>query len=106
MTFGSKKKVIKTPSTTLKIKLNNGKHLTVRASILVVPDITRTIQRKPISFPQRNQIDHLLKSLDMAETLPTARECSSVELLIGNNYYLDIVLPQRIEEHVSSDIWD
>jgi len=49
VTFGSKKtKVIKTPSTALKIKLNNGKHLNVHANI--VPDITGTIQRKPISL--------------------------------------------------------
>jgi len=79
----------------LKIKLNNGKHLTVHANI--VPAITGMIRRKPISLPQTNQIEHLLKSLDLADTLPTACECSSVELLIGNDYYLDIVLPHRIE---------
>jgi len=54
-------------------------------------------QRKPISFAQTEQIDHLLKSLDLGDTLPTARECSSVELLICNDNYLDIVLAHRIE---------
>ena len=33
----------------------------------------------------------------MADDLPTGRENSSVELLTGNDYYLDIILPQKME---------
>ena len=94
VTFGSNKpKVIRTPTTKLSIKLNNGKYLTISANI--VPDITGTIQRRPTI--QSEQVQHLMNSLDMADTIPRESEYSTIELLIGNDYYLDIVLPQRIE---------
>ena len=42
-------------------------------------------------------IDHLVKSLDMANSIPSETESSTVDLLIGNDYYLDIILIQKIE---------
>ena len=33
----------------------------------------------------------------LADDIPIERETSSVELLIGNDYYLDIILPQKFE---------
>ena len=33
----------------------------------------------------------------MADTIPTETESSEIELLIGNDYYLDIILSQKIE---------
>ena len=36
-------------------------------------------------------------SLDMADTIPAETETSAIELLIGNDYYLDIILSQKIE---------
>jgi len=42
-------------------------------------------------------LEHLVKSVDLADTIPRENESSSVELLIGNDYYLDVVLSQRIE---------
>ena len=36
-------------------------------------------------------------SLDLADTIPRESESSSVEHLIGNDYYLDIILSQKIE---------
>ena len=42
-------------------------------------------------------LEHLVSSLDLADTIPRESESSSVELLIGNDYYLDIILSQKIE---------
>ena len=95
-TFGSKAvKVIRNPTTKLDIKLRNNKYLTVCANI--VPEITGTIHRKAVKLTRSEQIVHLMNSLDMADNIPRESEYSSLELLIGNDYYLDIVLPQRVE---------
>ena len=95
-TFGSDKpKVIKTASTTLSLKLNNGQYFKVTANI--VPVISGSIIRKHIDMSSLGHLEHLLKSVDMADTIPTETESSSVEILIGNDYYLDLVLPQRLE---------
>ena len=39
----------------------------------------------------------LWNEYSLADDIPTERETSSVELLIGNDYYLDIILPQKAE---------
>ena len=41
--------------------------------------------------------DYLWNEFSLADDLPTERETSSVELLIGNDYYLDVILPQKVE---------
>jgi len=93
-TFRSKAvKIIRTPTTKLDIKLNNYKYLTVCANI--VPDITGTMHRKAEKLTRYEQIVHLMNSLDMADTIPRESEYSSVELLLGNDFCLGIVLPQR-----------
>ena len=38
-----------------------------------------------------NQLEDLINSVDLADTLPSEWETSTIELLIGNDYYLDIV---------------
>ncbi|XP_052787362.1 uncharacterized protein LOC128222417 [Mya arenaria] len=96
VTFGSNKaKVIKTPTTKLSLKLTNGKYLSITANI--VPDITGTIERKAVHLSHSENIQHILSSVDLADTIPTTNEYSTINLLVGNDYYLDVVLPQRIE---------
>ena len=86
---------MKTTQTKLSIKLNNGQHLDISANI--VPVISGTVQRKALKlFPSKN-LDHLVRSLEMADTIPLETESSAVELLIGSDYYLDIILSQKIE---------
>ena len=96
VTFMSDKpQTVKTTQTKLSIKLNNGQHLDISANI--VPVISGTVQRKALKlFPSKN-LDHLLRSLEMADTIPSETESSTVELLIGSDYYLDIILSQKIE---------
>lgn len=62
-----------------------------------MPVISDSVQRKVMKFYPTENLEHLVKSLDMAHTIPTESESSSVELLIGNDYYLDIILSQKIE---------
>lgn len=96
VTFGSKEtKVIKTYSTTVTLRLNNGQYMDVSASI--VPVISGNIQRKRFDIGSMENLEHILNSVDLADTIPTENEYSSIELLIGNDFYLDIILPQKIE---------
>ncbi|XP_060552386.1 uncharacterized protein LOC132713726 [Ruditapes philippinarum] len=96
VTFGSKDvKTVHTHSTTLQLKLKNGEHMSISANI--VPVISGTIQRKQINVLGKDGIKDIIHSVDLADNIPKENEFSSVELLIGNDFYLDIVLPQRIE---------
>ena len=86
---------MKTAQTKLSIKLNNGQYLDITANI--VPVISGTVQRKPMTLCSSKNMEHLVKSLDLADTIPFETKSSTVELLVGNDYYLDIILPQKIE---------
>ena len=63
----------------------------------VVPHITGRISRAPINSENVT----FLKSKDwetkLADTLPTDSEDASVELLIGDDYYFDLLLPRKME---------
>ena len=38
-----------------------------------------------------------MQHYELADTLPCERESSTIELLIGSDYYLDVILPQKVE---------
>jgi hypothetical protein len=63
----------------------------------IVPVISGNIERKQLDFTTHENWKHLVKSLDLADTIPNENEQTSIELLIGNDYYLDIIMSQRIE---------
>ena len=86
VTFGSDKpKTLKTVQTKLRMKLNNDQYIDITANI--VPVISGTVQRKALTFSSSENLDHLIKSLDLADTIPLETESSQVELLVGNDYY-------------------
>ena len=90
-TFGSTKpKEFKTPVVEFGLKLKNGHTMNIQAN--VVPKITGMIQRAPINS---KQFEPLLKDLQLADTFPSEPEVSTVELLIGNDYYSELILPER-----------
>ncbi|MCG7879158.1 MAG: reverse transcriptase domain-containing protein [Candidatus Thiodiazotropha endolucinida] len=96
VTFGSvTPKVIKTASTKLNIQLKNGEEMKVVANI--VPNITSAIHRKPVNISDMRSFDALTKNLNLADTVPTEPETDTIDLLIGNDYYLDIVMGHKIE---------
>ena len=41
--------------------------------------------------------EHLVSSRELADDIPKMLESSSVDFLIGNDYYLDIIMSQKIE---------
>ena len=51
-----------------------------------MPNITGTLQR---AYFDTKKIEHLLKDIPLADSLPTTSETASIELL-GNDYYCDI----------------
>ena len=94
-TFGTNTpKTIKTTSTEISLKLNNGDYLNIRANI--VPTISGNIQRNSVNLAS-DQIKHLVKSVELADSIPSESETSTIELLIGNDYYLDLILSQKVE---------
>lgn len=38
-----------------------------------------------------------MKSVELADNIPSESESSTIELLIGNDYYLDLILSQKVE---------
>ncbi|XP_070571138.1 uncharacterized protein [Ptychodera flava] len=96
VTFGTQNsKVIKSPVTTLDICLRDGSVMTVTVNI--VPQITGTLHRMPINTETFQNWDILWKDIPLADSLPQETETSTIELLIGNDYYLDLILPQIVE---------
>ena len=63
----------------------------------MVPQIAGSIQRRPVNLKSIKNWGYLWTEISLAGDFPNVRETSSVDLLIGNNYYLDIILPQKIE---------
>ena len=38
-----------------------------------------------------------MKDIELADDIPLENECSTIDILIGNDYYLDLILSQRVE---------
>ena len=59
----------------------------------VVPNITGTIERTPF---RSETIKQTLKQYELADTIPVKKESCTIDLLLGNDYYADIVSTKRI----------
>ena len=94
VTFDSEKpKGTESGNAKLDIVLKDGSILTIRANI--VPQIAESIQRRPVNLKSLDNWDCTSNEFSLADDTPTERETSSVELLIGNDYYLDKIFPQK-----------
>ena len=71
--------------------LKSGFTMKIKAN--VVPNITGTIERTPFRSETTKQT---LKQYELADTIPVKNESCSNDLLIGNDYYADIVPTKRI----------
>ena len=90
-TFGTNKpENIEANIVELGIRLQSGFTMQLKAS--VVPKITGKIERRPIETDIRER----LKTFDLADTIPTVTENTYIDLLVGNDYYADIVSMQRM----------
>ena len=81
----SKPRELKTPVTELRMLTKDGSSLHLKVN--VVPKITGTLQR---AYFDTKSIEHHLKDIPLADSIPTDNETASIELLIGNDYYCDI----------------
>lgn len=96
VTFGSNSsQQIQTKCAKVDVKLRNGESMSIDVNI--VPTISGELYRRPIKALNEDSVKHLIGTVGLADTLPTESESSSIEMLVGNDYYLDLVLGQRIE---------
>ena len=92
LTFGSSNpKLIDTQITSIKIQLRDGSFLSIKAH--VVPDVAGTMERIPLDT---SKFHEQIKDLDLADDIQQKTESTKIELLIGNDYYGDLLLPQKI----------
>ena len=81
----SKPRQLQTPVTELRLLTKDGSPLNL--GINVVPNITGTLQRACFDT---KKIEHLVKKIPFADSIPTSRETASTELLLGTDFYCDI----------------
>ena len=75
----------------LGILLNNGFTINIKAN--AVPNVSELDERNPIN---NKSVKEILQKHELADILPSSCEKCDIDLLIGNNYYADIVLMKRI----------
>jgi len=79
----------------VKLKSKIGEEMLITVNI--VPNITGVIQRKSVKIENKRRFDDFTKQLELADKIPEKDESDSIDLLIGNDYYLDIVIGHKIE---------
>ncbi|MEM7375589.1 MAG: reverse transcriptase domain-containing protein [Bacteroidota bacterium] len=90
-TFGGKKpKEMTSPVVTIVLKSKDGNILKVKAN--VVPKICAQINRHPVHLKDKMKFRRTFR---LADTLPTSREASTIGVLIGNDYYNDVMTGER-----------
>ena len=82
----SKPKEITTPIVTVLLKSKKGNTISIKAS--VVPEIWGNVQRAPIKIDNQFEI---VRKYELADTLPKHTKSSSTGILIGKDYYNDIM---------------
>ena len=91
-TFGTtKSKCIATPVVEVTMTPTSGVIMRIKAN--VVPSVTSTIERTPF---RSKTIKQTLKQYELADMIPVKKECCNIDLLVGNDYYGDIVSTKRI----------
>ncbi|KAH3855373.1 hypothetical protein DPMN_097940 [Dreissena polymorpha] len=63
----------------------------------IVPTITGTTGRMPLEIYRKDLFKSLTKHLDLADQIPSEAESGTIDLLIGNDFYLDIIQSERIQ---------
>ena len=92
-TFGvSKPKEIVSPIVKLVLKSKDGNIFKIKAN--VVPQISGNIHRVPIKLDNKFTIQRKYK---LADTLPTHAESSTIGILIGSDYYNDVMTTEKIK---------
>ena len=76
------------------MKLKNGKQIQIKINI--VPVISGELQRRPLKDLSSDSVKDIIPSVELVDVIPKENETTPVELLIGNDYYLDFILSEKI----------
>ena len=93
VTFGSTKpKQNESHVVEVELPLKDGTSFNLTAN--VIPEITRFIHRSPVRL---GKTAFLWKDLPLANSISAEREISTTELLIGSDYYPELITAEKIE---------
>ena len=95
----SKLKEIISPTVTVLFKWKKRSAVSIKASL--VQEISGNVQQASIETDNQFKI---IRKYKLADTLPKHTESSSTEILIGNDYYNEIMSTERIKVHEGSYI--
>ena len=92
-TFGSiKLKQIESHLVEIELPLKDGTSFNLTAN--VIPEITGFIHQSPVRL---GKTAFLWKDLPLAYSIPSEKDISTVELLIGSDYYLELITAEKNE---------
>ena len=96
VTFASDKpKQLECKSSKVQLSLKDGKTMTLK--ITVVPNITGKIHRVPLRMEDIEFLNKELGHSMLADPLPNHTESSMIDMLIGNDYYFDLLEPRKLD---------
>ena len=70
---------------------------TTTLNVTVVPNITGTIHRVPLKTEDIEFLNKQFNQGMLADSLPCHTETSAIDMLIGNDYYFDLLEPQKLD---------
>ena len=83
---------ITAPIVTVLLKSKKGNTVSIKAS--VVPEISGNVQRAPIKIENQFKI---INKYELTDILPNHTESSAIGILIGKDYYNDIISTERMK---------
>ena len=96
VTFGTEKpKYLQYMPSKLQLILKDGNPMVLDVS--VVPSITGRITRTPLGDDDTTFLKSEGWESKLADMLPVKSDSSPVEMLIGNDYYFDLLLPRKMD---------
>lgn len=96
VTFGSNRpKSIDCKQGSLNLLLKDGSVMPI--NVTVVPNITGKINRVPLKQEDLEFLKNEFVEGKLADSLPYHSESSTIEMLIGNDYYFDLLEPRKME---------
>ena len=95
VTFGTEKPIyLQYMPSKLQLILKDGEPMVLDVS--VIPSITGRITRTPLNHDDTAFLKSKGWESKLADVLPVKADSSPVEMLIGNDYYFDLLLPRKM----------
>ena len=80
-----------------KVQLSLQDKSTTTLNVTVVPNITGTIHRVPLIAEDLEFLKKRFNQDMLADSLPCHTESATIDMLIGNDYYFDLLEPQKLD---------